>query len=403
MKWIKTSLLTAIILCSGFTQAKTLDRIVAVVNADVVTALELNERIAMIKNQYRSNPSVLPSDTVLAKQVLDALILESLQLQMAERGNLVIPEQQVDAAINNIAQNQKLTQNQLLQAVQANGQTVEEFRDQIRRELTVSELQKQVVGRQIFVSDSEVDRFLTSQSGQSLEDTQYRLQYIRFDAAQSTEAKTLVDALNAGGQLAETAESRDLGLRALAEVPTLFRTLVPVLNLNEAVLLERDDAVHVAQLIEKTETKSINVEEFNLRHILITTDALFDRSSAQTLLADLRNRILNGESMADLANEFSQDPGTRGRGGELGWSTLDNFVPEFSQAARSATIGEITEVFESPYGFHILLVEDKRTRDVGLDVQKNRIRNQIYQQRYSESLQRWLTELRAESYVEIRP
>lgn len=402
MTWLKNGLITFALLCSTFSAAKTLDSIVAVVNDDVVTELELTERINLIKEQYQANPNVLPSDAVLRSQLLDALILESLQLQLAEKGNLVIPEQQVDSAISRVASQQNATVSQFLAAVEQSGQTVTQFRAQVKKELTLNELQKQIIGRQIFIADTEVERYLKSQSGQSLQDTQYQLSYLRFDANERAAATELKDELNAGKSLLSVENSRDLGMRPLEEVPSLFQTLVPVLKVGEAVFVERDDVIHMAQLADKTQSNTLNVEEYHIRHILINANALFTPESAKSLLSDLKQQIENGADMAELADSYSQDPGTRGRGGDLDWNSLDNYVGEFGQVARSLDIGEVSDVFESPYGYHIMRVEDKRTRDVGLDALKNQIKNQIYQRRFNESLQRWLTELRAESYVEIR-
>ncbi|EAR10948.1 Parvulin-like peptidyl-prolyl isomerase [Reinekea sp. MED297] len=400
--WFKSALLATSLLMSTLTYAQTLDRIAAVANDDVITELQLAQRVEAVRQQYRSNPNVLPTDDVLTRQVLDAMILESLQMQLAERGNLVIPEQQVNAAIQSIASRQNMTLDQLLAAVQSSGQSVSDFREQIRREITLNELQQQIVGRQIFISDAEVERFLKSQSGQSLQETEYQLYYKRFDVDQQAEADALVDRLNSGESLLDSPDSRDLGMRTLDQIPSIFRTLVPVLEENEAVLLPRDGVLHLAQLADKTEAASVNIEEYQLRHILIKTDQLFNAESAQALAEDLRQRVLNGESMAELADEYSQDNGSRGRGGELGWATLDNYVESFRDAARSTEEGELSDVFRSPYGFHFLRVEGQRTRDVGTDVLRNQIRNQLSQQRYSEALQRWQSELRAESFVEIR-
>jgi peptidyl-prolyl cis-trans isomerase SurA len=399
---IKRSIAITALLFGSFTYAKTLDSIVAVVSDDVVTQLELDARITLVKNQYRSSPNVLPSESVLRTQILDALILESLQLQLAEKANLVIPDQQIDTAISNLASRQNASVEQYLQAVRNSGQSISGFRKQVERELTINELQQQIVGRQIFIADTEVERFLSSQSGQSLQDTQYQLTYLRLEAGQLEDAIALRDDLNNGGSLENVENSRDLGMRPLAEIPSIFQTLVPVLNIGEAVFLERDGVIHFTQLRDKTQTNSLNVEEFFIRHILVNTDALFTDESAQALLNDLKSQIESGADMASLADEYSQDPGTRGRGGELGWSSLDNFVQEFTQVAKSLPLNQLSDVFKSPYGYHILRVEEKRSRDVGLDVLKTQIRNQIYQQRYAESLQRWLTELRAESFVEMR-
>jgi peptidyl-prolyl cis-trans isomerase SurA len=396
-------LLTALLWLSTATFAQTLDTIAVVVNDDVVTRSELAARVASIKAQYQANPGVLPNDAALSQQILDALILESLQLQLAKRGNLVLPEQRVDEALANIAKNQNISISQLLGAVQDSGRNVDDYRQQIRNELTVSALQRQIVGRQIFVSNAEVDRFLSSQSGQTLKDTEYQLAYRRFEAQQRDQAESLVKRLNQGDDLLAEAGSKDLGFRVLSDIPSIFRTLVPVLNDQEAVLIEKDGVLHLAQLITKTAAESVNIREYSIRHLLIKTDALFDRRSAQTLLNDLRARILNGVEMAQLADQFSQDDGTKGLGGDLGWNSLDNYVTEFSEVARELELNQVSEVFESPFGFHILRVEDSRTRDVSIDVLRNQVRNQLSQRRYTDALQRWQTELRAESYIEMRP
>ncbi len=402
MTLLKKAIFTTALLASVVAQAKPLDRIIAVANNDVVTALELDQRVNQIKNQYKSNPNVLPNDTLLAQQILDAIILEKLQLQLAERGNLQMPDSQIDAALNNLAKNQNMTLAQYLSAVKNSGQDINAFRQQIKRELSINEVQKQIVGRQIFISDSEVDRFLASQSGQSLKDTEYQLSYLRFESGNKADAEALVNNLNDGLALLDTDGSRDLGLRKLDEVPSLFRTLVPVLELGEAVLLERDGVLHIAQLTNKTKAQTIIIEEYKLRHILVTTTELFNAESAVSLLNDLKQKIENGASMAELADNYSQDSGTRGRGGDLDWNSLDSYVKEFSDVARNTPENTVSDVFESPYGFHILRVEGIRTSDVGLDVLRKQIRNQLYQRRYNESLQRWLTELRAESFVEYR-
>ena len=362
----------------------------------------MNQRVDQIKDQYKSNPSVLPSDQLLAQQVLEAIILEKLQLQLAEKGNLQLPDAQVDSALANLAQNQNMTLNQYLTAVQNSGQNIADFRNQVKRELAINEVQKQIVGRQIFIADSEVDRFLTSQTGQSLTGTEYQLSYIRFELAQKADAEALVTTLNQGATLLDTTGSRDLGTRKLDEIPSIFRTLVPVLKPNEAIMLERDDVLHIAQLVQKSEPQTVNIEEYKLRHILVTTTELFNAASAKSLLTDLKLKIENGASMAELADNYSQDSGSRGRGGDLDWNSLDSFVPEFSEMARNTELNAVSDVFESPYGFHILRVEGIRTSDVGFDVLRKQVRNQLYQRRYNEALQRWLTELRAESFVEYR-
>lgn len=383
-------------------QAKLLDRILVIVNEDVITEQQLETRLALIKNQYRSNPSVLPRDEVLREQLTENLILESLQLQLAEQANVLIPEQAIDEQLVALAQRQNLTLSQYIDLLDSQGQSIDTVRSQVQREMLMNRIQQQMVGRRVYVSDAEVERFLSTQSGQSLQDVTYQLAYQRFETADQTTAEARLAELNAGGSLLDLPGSQDLGARQLADIPSIFKTLVPVLSMNEAVLLERNGALHLAQLISKSEQQSLNVEEYRIRHILIQSDIVFDDNAAQQLIQDLRQRILNGENMATLADEYTHDDGTKGRGGDLDFQTLNRFVPAFADTATSLDIGELSDVVQTQFGYHILRVEEVRTQDVGLDVLRNQIRTSLQNQRYQEALQTWFTELRAESFVEFR-
>lgn len=399
---LKAAVFSGLLLTSALAVAKPLDRIIVVVNDDIVTQQELDQRTAYIKDQYKAAARRMPADDLLQKQVLDALILESLQLQLAEKARITISDQKIDSAISSIAKRQKLTTAQFYAAMSANGMAESDVRKQIKSELTISELQKNIVARQVYVSDAEIDRFMATQSGQSFTETEYQLAYKRFEQSDKEQAQALLEKVKGGEPLLGVEEARDLGLRKLEEVPSIFRTLVPVLKQNEAVLIDKNGALHMAQLVKKTEAQSINVEEFSIRHILIQTDIVFDEQAAQGLLAELREQITAGASMAELADEYSQDDGTKGRGGLLDWSTLDAYVSEFSDEVKATPIGEVSEIFRSPYGFHILRVEDSRVRDVSVDVIRQQIRSQLGQARYTEALERWKTELLAESFVEYR-
>lgn len=392
-----------ILLVSVFSQADTLDRIRAVANDDIVTQLELDARMANVKMQYRANPEVLPSDAILEKQVLDQLVLESLQYQMADKMNLTIPQANIDNAISSIAQRQNLTVEQLLQAVIQQGQTIASFRNQISNELLLNEVHRRAVARSIYVSDAEVERFINSQAGQALQDIEYQLYYRQFPIAELSQAKALTQSLNNGQSLKLDPNAKDLGLRKLDNIPTVFKTLVPVLKLNEAILIEKEKAVHVGQLLDKTEAQQVNIQEFKIRHILIKTDALLDEASAKAAIENLKAQIEDGADMATLADQFSDDIGTRGVGGDLGWATLDSYAKEFADMANSVQPNSLSPVFQTQFGFHILRAEDSRTRNVGLDVLRNQIRGQLQNRRYQEAIQRWQTELLAESFIEYRP
>lgn len=398
-----TSVVVAFLFVGSGAVAQTLDSIRAVANDDIVTEKELIERVEQIKRQYQANPQVLPSESELRRQILDQLILESLQLQIAERGNLVLPDEQIDLALERIASNQDLSVASFTAALRQQGQNINQVREQIRKELTINEVQRIMVGRQIIITDSEIERYLTSQTGQQLQNTQYQLAYLRLEPTEMASAEQLIARINSEkSQLLAEANARDLGLRSLADVPSLFRTIVPVMQEQEALLIDNPDALHLIQLIDKTEAESVNIEEYSIRHILLSVDALLTEDAARSTLTDLKRQIEQGGDMATLANQFTNDTGSKGNGGSLGWSTLDVFVPEFAQAARTTPRNKVSDIIQTQFGLHILRVEDVRSRDVGIDVLKNQIRRQLQQQRFQEAVQRWQTELLAESFIEIR-
>ena len=406
MQLIKHSLLTAsLALALAWNTshaAELLDRVVAVANEDVVTAQELSRRLSAIRQQYQNNPQVLPPNDVLREQVLDALIVERLQLQLAEQMNLNITDSQVNDAIGRLARQQNMTLEQFVTALQQNGQNYAQVREQVRQELTISQVRRQYVGRSINVTEGEVERYLRTLAGQSLQEAEFELVYRRFSADEREAANALKAELDAGADLADTPEARNLGLRTVNNLPSVFRTVVPVLELGEAVLIEQGDAIHLAQLVDKKERKAVQVTQYQVRHILVKPDLLLNEEQAQALLEDLRRQIQNGASMAELANQFTDDLGSKGDGGALGWRQADEFVSSFARTVRETPEGEVSPVFESQFGYHILRVEGERTQDVGLDVLRQQVRQTLSERKYEESLQRWLVELRAQSFVEVR-
>ncbi|MEX2321023.1 MAG: peptidylprolyl isomerase, partial [Saccharospirillum sp.] len=157
-----------------------------------------------------------------------------------------------------------------------------------------------------------------------------------------------------------------------------------------------------AQLISKNERRAVQVEQYRVRHILIRPNVVLNEEQAQTLLTDLRERIANGEDMASLANQFTDDLGSKGNGGDLGWRQAEDFVRAFASQVRSMPEGDVSPVFQSEFGFHILRVEDQRIQDIGLDVLRQQVRESLSERKYQEALERWLVELRAQSFVEVR-
>lgn len=395
---VGAALLTAV---PGYSE-QLLDRIVAVANEDIVTANELARRTAMVRQQYQNNPQVLPPADQLRRQILDAMILERLQLQLARSINLNVTDSQVNQAINNMARQQNMTLEQFVDALQRSGEDYASVRQQIRNEITIGQVRRQFVGRNITVSDGEVDRYLRTLSGQSLQETRFELLYRRFDLDQKEAAEALKAQLEAGASLADDSEARNLGSRQVDELPSIFRTVVPVLDRGESVLIEQGGALHLAQLVDKIERQAVQVRQYRVRHILIQPNAILTDEQAEALLNELRLQIQQGADMAELANQYTDDLGTRGTGGDLGWRQADEFASSFAQQVRAMPEGEVSPVFQTNFGFHILRQEGERVEDIALDVLRDQVRDTLGERKYNESLQRWLVELRAQSFVEVR-
>ncbi|MHA7881513.1 MAG: peptidylprolyl isomerase [Saccharospirillum sp.] len=379
-----------------------MDRIVAVANEDVVTANELARRTDRVRQQYQSNPQVLPPAEQLQRQILDAMILERLQLQLAQSINLSVTDSQVNQAINNLARQQNMTLEQFITALQNSGENFASVREQIRNEITIGQVRRQFVGRNINVSDGEVERYLRTLAGQNLQETRFELLYRRFELSEQNAAEALKAELDNGASLANDDQARNLGLRQVDELPSLFRTVVPVLNLGESVLIEQGGAFHLAQLVDKIERQAVQVRQYRVRHILIEPNAILTGEQTQTLLNELRQQIQQGADMAELANQYTDDLGSKGNGGDLGWRQADEFAANFAQQVRAMPEGEISPVFQTQFGYHILRIEGERTEDVALDVLRDQVRNTLGERKFNEALQRWLVELRAQSFVEVR-
>lgn len=382
--------------------AELLDRVVAVANEDIVTANELAQRTREIRQRYQDSPQVLPPDDQLQRQVLDSLILERLQLQLASNMNLSITDSQVNEAINQLASQRDMSLDSFVAAVEASGDSYDEVRRQVRRELTLNQVRRRYVGQEINVTEGEVSRYLDTLAGQSIQEVKFELLYRRYSLDERDQAQAKLEQLQADDRLSVDDNTRNLGLRPVSELPSLFRTVVPVLGLNEAILIENGGALHLAQLIDKTDRQEVQVEQYQVRHILVQPDALLNASQAQALLDNLRQRINEGESMASLADQFTDDLSSKGKGGALGWRQAEEFVPAFANEVRQTPINQISDVFESNFGYHILRVEDQRTTDIGLDVLRQQVRESLAQRKFEEALQRWLVELRAQSFVEVK-
>ncbi len=420
------TLAMALVLASplAWSETEMLDRVVAIVGEDVVLESELEQRLASIKARIQQSGSnqPLPPDEVLREQVLDQLILERLQMEMGRRYGIEVSEQQLEQTIQRILRNNQLTEAELRADLESQGQTLEGFRAQIRRELWVNQIQQAVVNSRIEVNEQDIESFLASTDGKFATSPNYRLGHILLsvpgDASESEvdevreKAESIREQLVEGADFEQMAithsndsnalQGGELGWRKLEQLPELFADVVA--NLEEGDVSEpvRSGAgFHILKVHEtRSETGNSMVQQTKARHILIKTSEIVDDAAAEKKLSELRQRALDGESFADLAREHSEDIGSMLQGGDLGWTMPGQMVPAFDETMNETGVGEISEPFKSRFGWHILMVEDRRQQDMSEQVIRNQAANMLRERRFDEELQTWLAEIREEIYVE---
>jgi peptidyl-prolyl cis-trans isomerase SurA len=422
-------LLTATILAASFAahpQGITLvDRIVAVVNKEVITLTELDEAVAAAGRQLRRQGTRLPEPGVLRRQMLERLVLDRAQLQRARDTGIRVDELQLDRAVQRIAQNNGMTLADFRRALESDGVSFAAFRDDLRDQIMLSRLREREVDEKIQVSDSEVDLFLEDMESRPAERSEYDLAHIlvrvpeqaspeRIAAARARAQQALAEA-RAGVDFAQLAASYSdasdalkggvLGWRAHDRLPELFARTLALMNAGEVSEVLRSPAgFHVLKLIARRDAggASAAVAQTRLRHILIRASEAVSESEARRRLEDLRSRILSGSAdFAEMARVHSDD-GTAARGGELDWVYPGDTVPDFERAYQELKVGEISEPVRTPFGYHLIQVLERRSADMSPERRRLQARQALRERKSDEAYQEWLRQLRDQSYVELR-
>lgn len=410
---------------ASFTTAEVvpLDRVVAVVDNRAITQTELDSRVNDVQVRSQAAGMRLPEADVLNRQIIDQLISETLQLEMADRYGVQVSDQEVNASIGNIIQNAKLTEQQFVQQLASEGVSINEFRASIRRQLTMRSITEGLVSRRIRISEQEVDNFLKSADAQFWVSPDYHLGHILVALPSSPSSEAILQAeekatalyekLSAGANFAEVAiaesngpsalQGGDLGWRKSAELPTLFAEMLPALSNGEVTKPTRSQAgFHIIKLYESRGGQKQIVNQTRARHILVKTSEILDDAKAEAKLKDIRQQILNGADFAELAKTHSEDIGSRMSGGDLGWATPGTFVPAFETTMAETAEGEISQPFKSRFGWHIMKVEERREEDMTQDALRQKARNMIMSRRFEDETQIWLQELRDEAFIDIK-
>lgn len=415
--------LSATTLCA-FAEPKTIDGIVAIVNDDVVLASEVVERYEAVRDRLEEagGTQALERDEILA-QILERLVLESIQLQEAENRGILVDDETLTTAVRDYATQNGMNVDQFIAALADEGISYRGFRDQIRRQLTLDRVQREVVNRRVYVTQQDIDELLASPFFAEQISDEYRIGHIRLDVEQQAsdaaieEARAQADAivaeLRSGADFGALAvkhstassalEGGDLDWRKANRIPRLFAEQVLALGIGEvADPIRSGSSFHIVKLLAQRGASQQTMAQTLVRHILLKPSAIRDDDQTKSEIEALRERILAGEDFAELAMAHSEDPGSALAGGDLGWSQAEDFVREFQEAMGGTAIDELSPPFRSEFGWHILEVQGRRQQDASEEARRDYAVRVLHAQRFEERLQEWLTEIRDEAFVEDR-
>ncbi len=412
----------SLLLSAGVHSAE-LDRIIAVVDDDIVMRSELDEMLARVRNELQEKGAELPPTSVLERQVMERLILDKIQLQIAQATGVEVTEENLDRAIADIAQKNKLSIPQFKEILSSEGYEFERFRDDIRKEILISKLRREEVDRRLQVSDREIENELKNAGDGAANEDEYHIAHIliaippnandKERRAAEEKAQLAVARLADGAEFGDVAlamsdaqdalDKGDLGWRKIEEVPSLLVDAVRSLEINaHSGLINSPNGRHLVQLLGKRGGEQVMVEQTKARHILITPNELVDEQAAIERLRQLRLRLDSGDDFAALARTHSDDRGSALQGGDLGWISPGQMVPEFEEVMAATDKDQISAPFRSEFGWHILQVLDRRSYDGTDEVRRAKAREAVMARKREEAYQEWQRRLRDEAYVELR-
>ena len=415
-------LLCGLIFVNHHAYAEVLDRMIANVEGEAILESELNREIATIVKRIQASNTAMPPDYVLKKQVLEKMIIEKLQRQLAEKAGINLSEEMLNNSATDIAQRNNMTLEQFKQELQKQGLSYQSFQDNMRNEIVINQLRGKEIGERIKVTDREIEHFIETEdkAGEGL--GQYHLGHILVavkEGASSAviqkaknKADELVKELRSGQDFTKTAMSDsdddnalkggDLGWRSKSDVPTLFVDVVAKMAEGDVSdPLRSPSGFHIIKMLEMKGIGAHTITKSKVRNILIKTNELIDDAEAQKRLLALKQRMTDGDDFAVLARAHSDDKGSALKGGSLDWVGPDDLVKPFQEAMEKLAINEVSEPVQTQFGWHLIQVLERENKDNTNEFKKNQIRDIIRKRKIEEETELWLRRLRDESSVEI--
>ncbi len=400
-----------------------IDRIVAVVNDDVIVYSEMQARLRTVVEQLGKAGVPAPPKDVLEKQVLEQLILDRLQLQIGSTTGIRVDDEALNRQIADIARQNNLSLREFRDILARDGYNFAIFREEIRSELIKSRVQQRQVQDRVQVTDRDIDNYLATREKQGGNNPEYRVGHILIAVPDGASPEELADArdeaedivarLNAGANFGRTAaaesdgrqalEGGDLGWRKAEELPTLFENIVPKLDKGElSEIVRSSSGFHIIKLMDTRGAERLVINQTHARHILVKTNEIISNDQARSRLVVLRSRIVNGTDFDELARANSDDGGSAVKGGDLGWLSSGDTIPPFEKAMDALAVDEISKPFETQFGWHIVQVLGRRDRDSTKEVQRAEAAEALRKRKVDEELQNWFRQIRDEAYIEYR-
>jgi peptidyl-prolyl cis-trans isomerase SurA len=406
------------------TRGVLLDRVAAIVNDGVVLNSDLDQQVEAVSERLRQQKLDLPPQNVLRQQVLERLVVQEIQLQRAQHDGVKVTDETLNAALSDVARRNNLTLSQLPQALAEQGLDYGAYRDDLRREITLSMLRQRDVLERIVVTPKEIDQYLEKQAKKPSGNHEYNVSHILIAVPQEATQAQLDDAARRASEVYQKAsggedfarlavaysnsqtalEGGSLGWRKETELPTFLTDVVAKLKPGEVSQPVRTPTgFHIVKVneVRGSEAKAIE-NQVHARHILMKTTELADDATVKQKLNALRDRVAKGEDFAGLAQTNSEDPGSAAQGGDLGWTGPGSFVPEFEQQLAALKDGEISEPFKTQYGWHIVQMLGHRQFDATDEVKRRKAMEAIRASKADEETEIWVRRLRDEAYVEFK-
>ncbi len=416
-------LLLSICSVQAHSDRQVLDYIVAVVNDEVIVKTDLQQELQEAEKNLQQQKIAIPSRQELEKQVLERMIMTTLQLQLAERSGIAVEDNHLNEKLRNLAEQNQMDLSSFRRQLEREGQNYEKVREKMRSSLILERLQQRQVVSRVNVTDREIDNFLANQTQQGTANQEYHLWHILIATpeapspekieAKRQQANTVLAKLKQGADFQATAvaisdsrqalEGGDLGWLKAGEMPSLFNDIVEQMTIGEIQGPLKDaSGFHIIKLVGNRGSKQNIVTQTQVRHILIKTSEFVSEFEAKNRLETLKARIEQGDDFTELARANSQDGNSAVQGGLIGWVNPGDLVPEFENVMNNLAPNQLSEPFKSRYGWHIVQVLARRQYDNTEQALRTKAAHQIHQRKVEEELQAWLRQLRDEAYVEYR-